>query len=139
VNEERSTGPFAPVPALIVMHSDLAAAIVGAVQAVYGSTEGLEPLSNRDLSRDSLQAAIDERVAQWPGGGLVCVDFFGGSCHVAAACVARRRDIVVVTGCHLGMLLDFMHHRATLDKDALAERLVRRGRDTMQVVKGARD
>jgi mannose/fructose-specific phosphotransferase system component IIA len=124
------------VPALVVMHEDLAEAAVGAVRAVYGDTAGLEALSNRDLSRDALQAAIDEKVAAWPVGAIVCVDFFGGSPHVAAACVARRRDIVVVTGCHLGMLLDFMHHRASLDRDALAERLVTRGKDTMQVVRG---
>ena len=136
MNEARSARPERRVPALVVMHEDLAAAAVAAVAAVYGESEGLTPLSNRGLSRETLQAAIDENVAAWDAGGLVCVDFFGGSPHVAAACVARTRDIVVVTGCHLGMLLDYMHHRDSLDRDALAERLVRRGRDTMQIVRG---
>lgn len=124
------------MPALVVMHEDLAAAAVAAVGAVYGESGGLEALSNRGLSREGLQAAIDGKVAAWGVPGIVCVDFFGGSPHVAAACVARTRDILVVTGSHLGMLLDYMHHRDTLDRDALAERLVKRGRDTLQVVRG---
>ncbi len=125
-----------PVPALIVMHGDLATSLVHAVEKVYGASDGLQALSNDDLSRDGLQAEIARRVEAWPHGGIVCVDFWGSSCHVAAACVARDHDIVVITGCHLGMLLDYMHNRAGYDRVALAERLRQKGLDSIRLVQG---
>jgi mannose/fructose-specific phosphotransferase system component IIA len=124
------------VPALIVMHGDLAPALVRALHQVYGEAEDVDALSNDGLSRDALQAEIQRRVAAWPQGGIVCVDFWGSSCHVAAACVARQSDIVVITGCHLGMLLDYMHNRDTTDKPALAERLRQKGLESIRVVRG---
>jgi mannose/fructose-specific phosphotransferase system component IIA len=124
------------VPALVVMHGDLAPALLRAVATVYGSAEGLESLSNEGLSRDGLQAGIEERVDRWGTAGIVCVDFWGSSCHVSAACVARTRDIVVLTGCHLGMLLDYMHNREAYDRDALAERLRQKGLDSIRLVQG---
>jgi mannose/fructose-specific phosphotransferase system component IIA len=134
--EPRSESPGADVavPALVVMHGDLAAALLRAVTTVYGSAEGLEALSNAGLSREALQDEIERRVRAWGRPGLVCVDFWGSSCHVAAACVARRMDIVVITGCHLGMLLDFMHNRAGFGRDALAERLREKGLDSIRIV-----
>jgi mannose/fructose-specific phosphotransferase system component IIA len=118
------------------MHADLAPALLHAVARVYGTSEGLEALSNEDLSRDALQAEIQRRVDAWAGPGIVCVDFWGSSCHVAAAGVARSRDIVVITGCHLGMLLDFMHNRSVYDRDALAERLRQKGLESIRLVQG---
>lgn len=126
----------APVSALVVMHGDVAQALLHAVEKVYGSAEGLEALSNEGLSRDALQAEIQRRVDAWAEPGLVCVDFWGSSCHAAAACVARTRDIVVITGCHLGMLLDFMHNREAHARDALAERLRQKGLDSIRLVRG---
>lgn len=133
--DAREEGP--PVPALVVMHGDLADALARAVAIVYGTSEGLEALSNANLSRDALQAEIERRVDAWGRPGIVCVDFWGSSCHAAAACVSRSRDIVVITGCHLGMLLDFMHNRAAHDRDALAERMCRKGLDSVRLVRGA--
>jgi len=126
----------APVPALVVMHGDLAEALARAVAMVYGSSEGLDALSNAGLSRDALQAEIQRRVDAWGRPGLVCVDFWGSSCHAAAACVARNRDVIVITGVHLGMLLDFMHNRETHGRDALAERMCRKGLDSIRLVHG---
>ena len=137
---ERTAEPAAPsepVPALVVMHGDLARAMVEAVGQIYGTVERLDALSNEGLSRDALQSEIERRVSAWARGGLVCVDFPGSSCHVASACIARRHDIVVVTGCHLGMLLDYMHNRVTRDKVALAERLCRKGHESIVLQRGA--
>lgn len=125
-----------PVQALVVMHGDLAQALLRAVDKVYGATDGLEALSNEDLSRDALQGEIQRRVDAWGAAGIVCVDFWGSSCHAAAACVSRTRDVVVITGCHLGMLLDFMHNRGAYDRDALAERLRVKGLESIRLVQG---
>ena len=77
------------VPALIVMHAALAAALLRAAATVYGPVDDVEVLSNQGLSRDQLEDEIGRRVEAWPDGGLVLTDFWGGSCHVCGAAAAR--------------------------------------------------
>ena len=129
---------MAPVPALLVMHADLAAALLRAAETVYGPVDGVEVLSNEGLSRDALEQAIDERVAAWPAGGLVLTDFWGGSCHQCGVSAARgHQEIAVVSGLNLPILLDYLHNRAQFDPGALAERLQKKGQDSIRVQRGA--
>jgi len=124
-------------PALLVMHSDLADALLRAAEKVYGPVEGIEMLSNEGLSREDLDHAIARRVADWREGGLVLTDFWGGSCHISGVAAARgHNDVVVVTGINLPMLLDFVHNRDEYGPLALADRLQRKGRDSIRLHHG---
>ena len=124
--------------ALLVMHSDLADALLRAAEKVYGPIEGIEMLSNEGLSREDLEQAIGRRVADWRGGGLVLTDFCGRSRRPRLP--GRRRGdrhVVVVTGINLPMLLDFVHNRDEYGPLALADRLQRKGRDSIRLHHGA--
>jgi PTS system mannose-specific IIA component len=124
-------------PALLVMHSDLADALLRAATRVYGPVEGVEVLSNEGLSREDLEGAIARRVGDWGGGGLVLTDFWGGSCHICGVAAARGHgDVVVVTGINLPVLLDYLHNRDAYGALALAERLIRKGRDSIRLHHG---
>jgi PTS system mannose-specific IIA component len=125
------------VPALLVMHADLSQALLRAAAGVYGPFEGVETLSNVGHSRESLEDAIVERVQAWSAGGLVLTDFWGGSCHTCGIRAARGRgEVVVVTGVNLPMLLDYLHNRADANVVELAERLLRKGQDSVRVQRG---
>jgi len=125
------------VPALIVMHADLAAALLRAAATVYGPVDDVEVLSNQGLSRDQLEEEIGRRVEAWPDGGLVLTDFWGGSCHICGAAAARGRgEVVVVTGLNLPTLLDFLHNRDAFPVEALAERLRLKGQESIRVQRG---
>lgn len=125
------------VPALLVMHADLAAALLRAAAKVYGPVEGIEVMSNDGLSRDDLEAAIQERVAHWPHGGLVFTDFWGGSCHTCGIAAARGRgEVVVVTGINLPVLLDYLHNRDRYPAIELAERLKQKGQESIRLQRG---
>uniref|UniRef100_A0A832HZ31 PTS EIIA type-4 domain-containing protein n=1 Tax=Eiseniibacteriota bacterium TaxID=2212470 RepID=A0A832HZ31_UNCEI len=125
------------VPALLVMHADLAAALLRAAAAVYGPIEGVETLSNSGHSRETLEDAIVDRVGHWTHGGLVLTDFWGGSCHTCGIRAARGRgEVVVVTGVNLPMLLDYLHNRDGAEAAGLAERLLRKGQDSVRVQRG---
>ena len=122
------------VPALLVMHADLAAALLRAAETVYGPVEGVDVLSNEGLSRDALEHAIDDRVAAWPAGGLVLTDFPGGSCHQCGVSATRgRREVALVTGLNLPILLDYLHNREQFEPGPLAERLQKKGQDSIRV------
>jgi len=122
------------VPALIVMHADLAAALLRAAAQVYGSVEDVEVLSNEGLSRRELQERIESFVTNWPHGGLVLTDFWGGSCHQSGAAVARGHgEVIVLTGLNLPTLLDYFHNRDRYPPAELAERLKTKGQDSIRV------
>jgi D-glucosaminate-specific PTS system IIA component len=141
---ERAAAPRSPdapasatrIPALIVMHADLGEAMLRAAEKVYGPVEGVEVLSNDRLSRESLEDAIASLVDAWPAGGLVLTDFWGGSCHLCGATAARGKPVVILTGCNLSMLLDYLHNRETHGAEALADRLLQKGQQSIRLQRG---
>ncbi len=125
------------VPALLVMHGDLAAALLRAAERMFGPVEGVEVLTNEGLSREDLERAIEDRVAAWPEGGLVLTDVWGGSCHQCGASAARRRGaVVVLTGLNLPTLIDYLHNRDHYNANDLAERLLQKGQDSIRLQRG---
>jgi PTS system mannose-specific IIA component len=124
----------ARVPALLVMHADLGAALLRAAAAIYGPVDGVEVLSNDGRSRTQLEAEIAGRVAAWTGGGIILTDFWGGSCHICGLSAARgHRDITMVTGVNLPILLDYLHNRDQYPPLELAERLTNKGREGIRL------
>ena len=122
------------VPALIATHADLAEALVRAASRLYGPIEGVEVISNEGLSRAQLEAEIDRRVAEWPAGGLVFTDLWGGSCHTCGATVARGHgEVIVLTGLNLPTLLDYLHNRDLFGVAELAERLLQKGQASIRL------
>ncbi|HEY2955926.1 MAG TPA: hypothetical protein VGK89_11830 [Candidatus Eisenbacteria bacterium] len=127
----------ARVPALLVMHADLSDALLRAAAAVAGPFEGVESLSNTGLSRAALEEEIARRVEAWTEGGLVLTDFWGGSCHVCGASVARGRgEVVIVTGINLPTLIDYLHNREKYGVIELAERLQKKGQESIRLQRG---
>ena len=128
---------MARVPALLVMHADLSAALLRAAERVYGPIEDVACLSNEGLSRDALEGAISDCVSAWKEGGLVLTDFWGGSCYVCGMSAARGRgEIVIVTGVNLPTLIDYLHNRDAFGVVELAERLRGKGQDSIRVQRG---
>jgi len=126
------------LPALLVTHGSVGDALLAAAEKIVGPIEGVTVLSNEGLSKDSLTAAVRERVRAFgPEGGLLFVDVAGGSCAQAALLVAAREapgPTPVLSGVNLPMLLDFAHHRTTLDAPALARRLREKGQAAVVVL-----
>ena len=130
-------GSGAFVPALLVMHADLATALLHAASSVYGEIGGVQVLSNEGLSKTQIEERIASEVAHWREGGLVLTDFWGGSCHTCAMAAARGNGrIVLLTGVNLPMLLDYLHNRDHFGMDDLAERMLQRGRDNIRAQHG---
>ena len=125
------------VPGLLVMHADLAAALLRAAERLYGAVEGVSVLSNEGLSRIDLEAEIERRV------GIVFTAVWGGSCHLCGASAARRApgaagsgEVVVVTGLNLPTLLDYLHNRDAYPVLELAERLLKKGQESIRLQRG---
>ncbi len=122
------------IPALLVTHVDLGAALVAAAEQIYGPFEDVGVLSNTGLARADLERLIRERVAAWSHGGLVLTDFPGGSCQQCGLLAGRGHDeIIVISGINLPGLLDYLHNRERYPVGELAERLMAKARDSVRV------
>ena len=122
------------IPALLVTHADLGAALLRAAEQIYGPVGDVEVLSNAELSRAELELAIVERVSRWPHGGLVLTDFPGGSCQQCGLLAVRgHAEVVVMTGINLPALLDYLHNRERYSAGELAERLKAKAQDSVRV------
>jgi sorbose PTS system EIIA component len=128
---------MARVPAVLVAHADLAAALLRAAEQIYGPVAEVETVSNSGCSRETIEAEVGRRIAAWPAGGLVLTDFWGGSCTLGSLAAARGNSaVLVVSGLNLPMLLDYLHNRDRVDAPALAEHLRTRGQDSIRVQPG---
>ena len=124
------------VPALLVMHADLAAALLRAAEKLYGPIEGVEVVSNEGLSRAALEVEIARRIEGWSGGGIVLTDIWGGSCHTSGVAASRGRTLAIVSGVNLPTLLDYLHNREGAEPFELAERLIKKGQDSIRIHSG---
>lgn len=115
------------VRGIVVAHSELARALIGAVERIAGSEEGaLVPLSNEGLGPEAIREKLDELVGEGPA--IVFADLREGSCGLAARQVCLGGGTrAVITGVNLPVLLDFVMKRH-LPLDELVPRLVERGR-----------
>ncbi|NIP82926.1 MAG: hypothetical protein GWM90_28345 [Gemmatimonadetes bacterium] len=122
-----------PLRGVIVAHSDLAAALVAAVQRISGvGPEALVALSNEGLGPGGIRDRLDELVGDHPA--VIFSDLKGGSCGMAARqlCGSRPGN-GLVTGVNLAVLLDFVMNRE-MPMAELLERLQERGRAAIEAL-----
>ena len=106
-----------------LVHGQVAAALVEAVEQISGITGALTPVSNTDCDRGSLEQKIEAAIDDHPA--VIFVDLASGSCLFAALHRLKvHPDVRVVTGVNLAMLLDFVFHR-----DQTAEAAAGRARE----------
>lgn len=112
---------------VVVAHSALAGALIGAVERIAGAEDGaLVPLSNEGLGPEAIRQKLDELVGDGPA--IVFADLREGSCGMAARQVCLGGPTrALITGVNLPVLLDFVMKRH-LPLDELVPRLVERGR-----------
>jgi len=96
---------------VVVAHGSLAGAMVSAAEEISGIRGALVAVSNTGCDRDQLEVRVNQAIGTGPT--IVFVDLPSGSCLFAAMRrFGERKDVRVVTGVNLGMLLEFLFHRA---------------------------
>ena len=96
------------VGVLVITHGELADALVGTADLIYGPMEQLEGLGlSPDESEESMIARIREAVEELDKGDgvLILVDMFGGTPSNLSLRLMQQGHVEVVTGVNLPMLL----------------------------------
>ena len=125
------------ISAIVVTHGKLAQEFIATAQKIYGNVKGVYAVSNDDHTPQTLASEIDTIIEH--GGHddafIVMVDFLGGSCgHATLSVERRRRNVRIVSGVNLPMLLAFLNKRADVSFERLPAELAARGRDSIHAV-----
>lgn len=125
------------ISAIVVTHGRLAEEFIATAHKIYGGFKGVYAVSNEDKSPQTLASDVDAII---DSGGpddsfVILVDFLGGSCgHATLSVERRRRNVRVVSGVNLPMLLAFLNKRADVSFERLPAELASRGRDSIHAV-----
>jgi len=123
---------------IIITHGNLAEELLATVKMIVGETHDCYAISGSDLCDEDVARRINELVAE--GGrerrAVVFVDYFGGSCSTATIRATHVHSLVrVMSGVNLPILLDFVNKQDTYDLDEIVDHLLRRGQESIRVVK----
>lgn len=125
------------ISAIVVTHGRLAEEFIATARRIYGSFPGVYAVSNEDKTPQALAAEVEAIVeAGGPDDSYVLfVDFLGGSCGHATLSIERRhRNVRIVSGVNLPMLLAFLNKRNEVNFERLPSELASRGRDSIHAV-----
>jgi hypothetical protein len=89
------------VPALLVMHADLARRCCARRAGVRADRRRRRCSRTRAVARPTSSGRSRAR-GGWTAGGLVLTDFWGGSCHQCGVRAARGHgEVIIITGINL--------------------------------------
>jgi len=100
---------------VIVCHGNLGAELISVAEIIVGKIDGAEPVSigsvfDVDSAREEVGAAI-KRV-YGPEGVLILTDMFGGTpSNLSLSFLDEEKNIEVITGVNLPMVVKFANHR----------------------------
>lgn len=124
------------VACIIVTHGRLAEELVETARRVFGDFEGCYAVTNEGKSPNVLYEEMKQLVDALHGEPcIVFVDFTGGSCcHACLRLRVDRKDVVVLSGVNLPMLLAFLNKRDSVPFDRLADEILDRGHSAIRLV-----
>jgi len=125
------------ISAIVVTHGSLAREFIATARNIYGTFSGMHDVSNDGKSPQALAAELEAIVE---AGGpddcyMILVDFIGGSCgHATLAVERRHRNVRIVSGVNLPMILAFLNKRSETNFERLPSELASRGRDSIHAI-----
>jgi mannose/fructose-specific phosphotransferase system component IIA len=123
--------------AIVVTHGRLGAELVATARRILGDFTGVYSISNEDKTPQMLAEEI-EAIMEHAGPDdayVLLVDFLYGSCgHATLAVERNHRNVRIVSGVNLPMMLAFLNKRNEVNFERLPSELAARGRDSIQSV-----
>jgi len=123
---------------VIVAHGPLAEALRAAASQVVGEVTALDVVSNHGGSLEDMAAEVRAAIDRLgPRPCIVFVDSRGSSCATSSlGALVDFPHVRILSGVNLPMLVDFLLRRDDHDLDGMVARLLERGRNSVQLLKG---
>jgi mannose/fructose/sorbose-specific phosphotransferase system IIA component len=125
------------VTGIVVTHGNLADELIKTAKSIFGEFDGCYPVSNLKKSPRALVKELEDIVLSQNSDQpfVVLIDFWGGSCCYACLDIKQRhKNMRLITGVNLPMLLAFLNKRDAMPIDELTDELIGRGRNSVRVL-----
>jgi PTS system mannose-specific IIA component len=107
---------------VILTHGDLCFGLKNTLEGMMGKQEGLLVISNLGLGKDQLSSKLKKAITdeRFKEGVVIFVDLFGSSCwQISKDIASQNKNVAVVTGVNLPMLVKFFGKREALPFEKL--------------------
>jgi len=107
---------------VILTHGDLCFGLKNTLEGMMGKQEGLLVISNLGLGKDQLSSKLKKVITEerFKEGAVIFVDLFGSSCwQISKDVASQNKNVAVVAGVNLPMLVKFFGKRETLSFEKL--------------------
>lgn len=115
---------------IVFAHADLAQGLIRAVEGILGNADGLWAFSSQGLAAGDLAEGLSAMLDRVKPGerAVIFADLYGGSCSTACRKVAQgRKDLAVICGVNLPILLEFCLDRHRMNFESLVDHLLKAG------------
>jgi mannose/fructose-specific phosphotransferase system component IIA len=124
-------------PILLVAHRGLGDGLLTAAETILGRRPEVDQLTNEGLSPEALGEAIDRWLVEHSGPALILTDLGFGSCCQTARRVSRdRKDVGILAGVNLPVLLAAVRSSAQEDLPSFLRHLFARGQGSLEMYLG---
>ncbi|OQX95485.1 hypothetical protein B6I21_05200 [candidate division KSB1 bacterium 4572_119] len=115
---------------IVVTHGPIASAAIEAAETILGETKNIHPVTTTNSSLKSVIQELEDIISRnnRDQGLIIMVSLKGGTCWNSAVSVARQhKNVEVVSGVNLPMIISFLTKRDVLPLGELAETIRNNG------------
>lgn len=124
-------------PVLLVAHRGLGEGLLTAAEAIIGHRPEVDHLTNDGLSPEALAGKIDAWLEEHPGPVLILTDLgFGSCCQTARRASRERKDVAILAGVNLPVLLAAARSTVQDDLASFLQHLHTRGQGSVEMFLG---
>ncbi|MBD3168632.1 MAG: hypothetical protein GF307_04060 [candidate division Zixibacteria bacterium] len=113
-------------PAIIFAHGDLGDSLRDAIEGMIGECPYFITVSNRGVGPEDIESRLEEAYSRYKDrpAVFIFIDLFGSSCWKAAKLLGmKNKNIRIITGVNLPMLLSFFTKRGRFEADDLEQEI----------------
>ncbi len=107
---------------IILTHGDLCFGLKNTLEGMMGKQDGFLVISNLGMGKDQLCSKLKKAISEerFKEGVVIFVDLFGSSCwQISKDVASQNKNVAVVTGVNLPMLVKFFGKREALPFEKL--------------------
>lgn len=120
------------VRGIIIGHGTFAEALIATAEKIVGKQTDITVVSNEGFSCEKLSQHISQLLGEKEIDTVVFLDLPGGSCTISCYTTMRdHRDLNVISGVNLPMLLEFFMLREKYTARELIPILIKKGKDNI--------
>ncbi len=115
---------------VVLTHGDLCFGLKNTLEGMMGKQEGFSAVSNLGAGKDQICSRLKKTInrSEFKEGVLIFVDLSGSSCwQIARNIASQDRNVAVLTGVNLPMLVKFFSKREMLPFEKLVSTVKQEG------------